>query len=95
MRLGSAMLKAFSPSLAADAKMKAEHDAAEMDEMEKGRSRWARYLVAWLPWLSLLKYFHNELGPAKETSMLIPMTRRTEPQTEKELRPVLETEKTS
>lgn len=36
------------------------HDPNEMDEIEKER-RWpVRYLVAWLPWLSLLKYFHDE-----------------------------------
>jgi hypothetical protein len=67
LRFGVAMLQVFSASLATDAVRKAEHDAAELDELEKNRSRASRYLVAWLPWLSLLKYWRNEIPQTKQT----------------------------
>jgi hypothetical protein len=67
LRFGVAMLQIFSASLARDAARKAEHDAAELDELEKNRSRTSRYLVAWLPWLSLLKYWRNEIPRTKRT----------------------------
>lgn len=95
MRFGLAMLQAFSPSLAADAQRKAEHDAAELDEIEKGRSRSARYLVAWLPWLSLLKYFRNDIKHMTEKTVLIPITKGVEPPSRKRSQVVLESEQST
>jgi hypothetical protein len=60
MRVGVRWFEAFSERLAVDAEKRAEHEAAELDELERGRSRPERYLVAWLPWLSLLKRWRND-----------------------------------
>jgi hypothetical protein len=69
------MLRIFSASMARDAARKAEHDAAELDELEKDRSRTSRYLVAWLPWLSLLKHWRNEMPPTKRTLPILAVKR--------------------
>jgi hypothetical protein len=60
MHFGVRMLQAFSESLAVDAARKEEHEAAELDELERDRSRVSRYLVAYLPWLSLLRPWRND-----------------------------------
>ena len=50
---------AFSPAMARNLTA-TSHDPNELDELQRGR-RWPiRYLVAWLPWLSLLPYFQDE-----------------------------------
>jgi hypothetical protein len=43
-------------------------DPDEVDVLEKGRGRPVRYLVSWLPWLSLLSWFRDEreAGMGKE-----------------------------
>ena len=63
--------QAFSESLAADAGRRAEHEAAELDELERGRPRPERYLVAWLPWLSLLGRWRNDTEHEAEKSLLV------------------------
>lgn len=68
MKFGIDMLQAFSPAMAADEERK-EHDPNEMDELEKKRSRIVRYIVAVLPWLSLLEYFHDKPQIGKRLSM--------------------------
>jgi len=50
---------AFSPHMARYSTT-TSHDPDEIDEREKHRSWPVRYLVTWLPWLSLLGYFQNE-----------------------------------
>jgi hypothetical protein len=43
-----------------------ERDPDEVDELERGR-RWSvRYLVAWMPWLSLIKGFQDAEVREKE-----------------------------
>jgi hypothetical protein len=50
---------AFSPAMARNSTI-SSHDPNEVDDIERGR-RWpVRYLVSWLPWLSVLKYFRDE-----------------------------------
>jgi hypothetical protein len=71
MRLGVRVFQAFSESLAADAGRRAEHEAAELDELERGRPRPERYLVAWLPWLSLLGRWRNDAEHEAEESLLL------------------------
>jgi hypothetical protein len=66
MRLGVRVFQAFSESLAADAGRRAEHEAEELDRLERGRPTPERYLVAWLPWLSLLKRWRNDAARADE-----------------------------
>lgn len=49
----------FSPAMARNP-ITTSHDPHEIDDLERKR-RWpVRYLVAWLPWLSLLGYFHDD-----------------------------------
>jgi hypothetical protein len=69
MRFGVRMLQAFSESLEADAARKEEHEAAELDELERGRSRGVRYLVAYLPWLSLLGPWRNDAKHGEDKAL--------------------------
>jgi hypothetical protein len=50
---------AFSPAMARHSTT-TSHDPDEMDELERRRGFGVRYIVAWLPWLSLLKHFQDE-----------------------------------
>jgi len=60
MHVGLGLL-AFSPALARDSPTKSEeHDENELDDLERNRSRPVRYLVSWLPWLSLLKHVDDD-----------------------------------
>ena len=43
-----------------------KYDPDEIDEIEKGRAWPVRYLVAWLPWLSLLGYFQETHNATKK-----------------------------
>jgi hypothetical protein len=70
------MLRLFSSSLARDAALKAEHEAAELDELERNKSRSTRYLVSWLPWLSLLKHWRNEMPEHKEKDLPTTVVKR-------------------
>ena len=65
MHPGRDILLAFSPAMAR-ASTTTSHDPNEIDELERQRSRFGRYLVAWLPWLSLLPYFRKEPHQDKE-----------------------------
>jgi len=50
---------AFSPAMARNS-VATSHDPNELDDLQRGR-RWpVRYLVAWLPWLSLLPFFQDD-----------------------------------
>ncbi|KAE9379835.1 hypothetical protein N431DRAFT_476914 [Stipitochalara longipes BDJ] len=51
---------AFSPAMRREETMRRERDPGEVDGFERGRGWMARYLVSWLPWLSLLGYFRDE-----------------------------------
>jgi hypothetical protein len=46
---------AFSPAMARRTTT-ISHDPDEIDELERGRRCPVRYLVAWIPWLSLIKW---------------------------------------
>ncbi|KAL5322090.1 hypothetical protein ACEPPN_010059 [Leptodophora sp. 'Broadleaf-Isolate-01'] len=52
------LLLAFSPAMSRDSTI-TKYDPDEVDELERGRPWHVRYLVAWLPWLSILKYFKD------------------------------------
>jgi hypothetical protein len=69
MRFGIRVLQAFSESLAVDTARKEAHEAAEADELEQGKSTASRYLVAYLPWLSLLKYWRNDTEHEAEKTL--------------------------
>ena len=89
LRFGVHMLQIFSSSLAKDAARVAQHEADELDELEKNRTRASRYLVSWLPWLSLLKHWRNELPEDKGKSLPSTQVKRVQladplPQTEHE-----------
>jgi len=58
-RFGVDVLKAFSPAMARQRTIK-RHDPSDVDGMQKRRPWPIRYLVSWLPWLSLLTPFHAE-----------------------------------
>ncbi|KAF6808550.1 hypothetical protein CPLU01_15657 [Colletotrichum plurivorum] len=58
------MLLLFSPAMARRSTV--SHDPEEIDETAKRRGRSVRYLVAWLPWLSLLESFQDHPRPDKE-----------------------------
>jgi len=63
----ASILQAFSPGMARDS-VHTERDPDEMDALEQSRSAGLRYVVAWLPWLSLLRAFRNERdGPSERT----------------------------
>jgi len=49
----------FSPAMKRDS-VATSHDPNEIDELERKRGWVVRYLVAYLPWLSLLGYFRDE-----------------------------------
>jgi hypothetical protein len=51
---------AFSPAMKREERVRKEHEPDEVDELERRRGRAARYLVSWLPWLSLLEGFRDE-----------------------------------
>jgi hypothetical protein len=51
---------AFSPAMKREETMRGERDYGEVDELERGRRTPVRYLVTWLPWLSLLDYFRDD-----------------------------------
>ncbi|PMD61024.1 uncharacterized protein K444DRAFT_560486 [Hyaloscypha bicolor E] len=59
---------AFSPAMKREERVRKEHEPDEVDELERRRGRAARYLVSWLPWLSLLEGFRDEpvMGIGKE-----------------------------
>jgi hypothetical protein len=78
LRFGKRMLQVFSASLAKDEARKAEHDANEVDELEKNKSRISRYLVAWLPWLSLLKHWRNETLQIQQKAQFVSGVKRVE-----------------
>lgn len=71
MKFGVDMLQAFSPAMAMDDGRKEPdpNEVDEVDELVKKRSRIVRYLVAVLPWLSLLEYFHDKPQIGKRLSM--------------------------
>jgi hypothetical protein len=50
---------AFSLAMARNS-IATSHDPNELDELQRGRRWLVRYLVAWLPWLSLLPFFEND-----------------------------------
>lgn len=50
---------AFSPAMARNSTTES-HDDNEIDKIERGRSWPVRYLVSWLPWLSLIQHFQVE-----------------------------------
>ena len=54
-------LHVFSPAMARDS-LTTTRDDDDIDAMERHRPRRLRYLVAWLPWLSLLPAFRSEDG---------------------------------
>jgi hypothetical protein len=56
---------AFSPAMMRHS-TSPSHDPNEIDELGRGRGRTGRYLIAWLPWLSLLRYFQDEPVVGKE-----------------------------
>jgi hypothetical protein len=51
---------AFSPGMQRGVERGGERDPREVDGLEEGRRWKVRYLVAWLPWLSLLGYFRDQ-----------------------------------
>jgi hypothetical protein len=53
-------LHMFSPSMDRTLVPKPQHSGDELDELERYQSPKTRYLVAYLPWLSLLECFRNE-----------------------------------
>jgi hypothetical protein len=59
---------AFSPAMRKEENVRKEHEPDEADELERRRGRVVRYLVSWLPWLSLLEGFRDEpvMGMGKE-----------------------------
>jgi hypothetical protein len=65
MHFGPDVLQAFSPGMKRKRTSK-EHSPDEIDELEGHRPWPIRYLVAWLPWLSLLKYFQDAQYRADE-----------------------------
>lgn len=58
------VLLLFSPAMARRSTF--SHDPEEIDETAKRRGRSVRYLVAWLPWLSLLESFQERPRLDKE-----------------------------
>lgn len=68
MKFGMDIFQAFSASMAKDVEHK-EHRPDEMDDLESRSSRKARYLVAVLPWLSLLEYCTDKPQIGKRLSM--------------------------
>jgi len=60
MHFGSDLSKVFSPAMAREAVLRSAHDPEDIDEGQRRRSWAVRYLVAWLPWLSLLRHFGGE-----------------------------------
>lgn len=73
MKFGLDMFQAFSPGMAKDIEHK-EHKPDEVDDLESKRSRKVRYLVAVLPWLSLLEYFQDKPQVWKRLSMPPPQS---------------------
>jgi hypothetical protein len=77
MHLGLGLL-AFSPAMSRDARAEAEHEDDELDEFEKKRSRAVRYLVSWLPWLSLLRHMRNEDTNTRGETPILPREKQSD-----------------
>ena len=69
-------LQLFSPALAIDGPGEQARDPSEIDALQAGRPAVMRYLVAWLPWLSLLRAFSNDEAVEEEHQRLAIMDRR-------------------
>jgi len=64
----SDLLALFSPAMARDDIRHQKHEAEELDALEQHKSAPVRYLVSWLPWLSLLGPFKDRPAMSKRVS---------------------------